>query len=169
RVLVRVYLRGLVVFLDTLTPMFELYVRLRERRQWDSSLVSSVGRICQPICTAGSLFGIAAEVGDAILNALVMLDAIQQSRGGSVQCRGDAVKLLRFDWLGSGGIVSGRRDLVASLRPVATAFGIASERADAIWSRRLALPRQGWLDGHRVTDDKPFLTLVYRGLYIKVV
>ncbi|MQL77703.1 hypothetical protein Taro_010113 [Colocasia esculenta] len=25
-----------VVFLDTLTPEFELYVRLRERRQWDS-------------------------------------------------------------------------------------------------------------------------------------
>ncbi|MQM14866.1 hypothetical protein Taro_047798 [Colocasia esculenta] len=25
-----------VVFLDTLTPVFELYVRLRERRQWDS-------------------------------------------------------------------------------------------------------------------------------------
>ncbi|MQL68393.1 hypothetical protein Taro_000665 [Colocasia esculenta] len=25
-----------VVFLDTLTPMFELYVRLRERRQWGS-------------------------------------------------------------------------------------------------------------------------------------
>ncbi|MQL79276.1 hypothetical protein Taro_011712, partial [Colocasia esculenta] len=25
-----------VVFLDTLTPMFELYVRLRERQQWDS-------------------------------------------------------------------------------------------------------------------------------------
>ncbi|MQM11400.1 hypothetical protein Taro_044306, partial [Colocasia esculenta] len=28
--------------------------------------VSSVGRICQPICTAGSLFGIAAEGGNAI-------------------------------------------------------------------------------------------------------
>ncbi|MQL97623.1 hypothetical protein Taro_030321, partial [Colocasia esculenta] len=26
-----------VVFLDTLTPVFELYVRLRERRQWDSN------------------------------------------------------------------------------------------------------------------------------------
>ncbi|MQL88756.1 hypothetical protein Taro_021323 [Colocasia esculenta] len=25
-----------VVFLDTLTPEFELYVRLRERRQWGS-------------------------------------------------------------------------------------------------------------------------------------
>ncbi|MQL71535.1 hypothetical protein Taro_003877 [Colocasia esculenta] len=25
-----------VVFLDTLTPEFELYVRLRERRQWDN-------------------------------------------------------------------------------------------------------------------------------------
>ncbi|MQL85122.1 hypothetical protein Taro_017646, partial [Colocasia esculenta] len=25
-----------VVFLDTLTPVFELYVRLREIRQWDS-------------------------------------------------------------------------------------------------------------------------------------
>ncbi|MQL71584.1 hypothetical protein Taro_003920 [Colocasia esculenta] len=28
-----------VVFLDTLTPVFKLYVRLRERRQWDSDLV----------------------------------------------------------------------------------------------------------------------------------
>ena len=27
----------------------------------------------------------------------------------------------------------------------------------------------GWPEGHRVTDDKPFLTLVYRGLYIKVI
>ncbi|MQM11747.1 hypothetical protein Taro_044656 [Colocasia esculenta] len=27
-----------VVFLDTLTPEFELYVRLRERRQWDNDL-----------------------------------------------------------------------------------------------------------------------------------
>ncbi|MQL70187.1 hypothetical protein Taro_002473 [Colocasia esculenta] len=38
-----------VVFLDTLTPEFELYVRLRERRQWDSDfpefvLVSLVAR-----------------------------------------------------------------------------------------------------------------------------
>ncbi|MQM22928.1 hypothetical protein Taro_055987 [Colocasia esculenta] len=28
---------------------------------------------------------------------------------------------------------------------------------------------KGWLEGHRVTDDKPFLTLVYSGLYIKVL
>ncbi|MQL70564.1 hypothetical protein Taro_002886 [Colocasia esculenta] len=38
-----------VVFLDTLTPEFELYVRLRERRQWGSDfpefvLVSLVAR-----------------------------------------------------------------------------------------------------------------------------
>ncbi|MQL87199.1 hypothetical protein Taro_019740 [Colocasia esculenta] len=38
-----------VVFLDTLTSEFELYVRLRERRQWDSDfpefvLVSLVAR-----------------------------------------------------------------------------------------------------------------------------
>ncbi|MQL80419.1 hypothetical protein Taro_012849 [Colocasia esculenta] len=38
--------------------------------------VSSVGRICQPICTAGSLFGIAVEPGDAILNASYMPNAI---------------------------------------------------------------------------------------------
>ncbi|MQL94356.1 hypothetical protein Taro_027010 [Colocasia esculenta] len=38
--------------------------------------VSSVGCICQPNCTAGSLFGIAAEVGDAILNASSLPDVI---------------------------------------------------------------------------------------------
>ncbi|MQM22514.1 hypothetical protein Taro_055567 [Colocasia esculenta] len=40
-----------VVFLDTLTPEFELYVRLRERRQWGSDfpefvLWSLVARLC---------------------------------------------------------------------------------------------------------------------------
>ncbi|MQM22511.1 hypothetical protein Taro_055564, partial [Colocasia esculenta] len=68
-----------VVFLDTLTPVFELYVRLRGKTTEDNGLclwvcgrlVSSVGRICQPNCTAGSLFGIAAE-----------------SRGGSVRRKG---------------------------------------------------------------------------------
>ncbi|MQL85932.1 hypothetical protein Taro_018453, partial [Colocasia esculenta] len=73
-----------------------------------------------------------------------------------------------FDRLGSGGVVSGQRDLVASLRPVATAFGIVAERGDATWSRRLALSRQdlarvcGWLEGHMVTIDKLSLTLVYQ-------
>ncbi|MQM11243.1 hypothetical protein Taro_044148 [Colocasia esculenta] len=38
--------------------------------------VSSVGRVCQPNCTAGSLFGITADVGDAILNASYMPDVI---------------------------------------------------------------------------------------------
>ncbi|MQL89673.1 hypothetical protein Taro_022237, partial [Colocasia esculenta] len=37
-----------VVFLDTLTPMFELYVRLRERRQWSSDFPELVfSRLCQ--------------------------------------------------------------------------------------------------------------------------
>ncbi|MQM21815.1 hypothetical protein Taro_054860 [Colocasia esculenta] len=31
-----------VVFLDTLTPVFELYVRLRERRQWDIDFLKLV-------------------------------------------------------------------------------------------------------------------------------
>ncbi|MQL80252.1 hypothetical protein Taro_012694 [Colocasia esculenta] len=39
-------------------------------------LVSSVGRLCQPICTAGSLSGIAEEEGDTIMNASALLDAI---------------------------------------------------------------------------------------------
>ncbi|MQL77297.1 hypothetical protein Taro_009704 [Colocasia esculenta] len=38
--------------------------------------VSSVGRLCQPICTSGSVSGIAAEEGDVIMNASALLDAI---------------------------------------------------------------------------------------------
>ncbi|MQM07978.1 hypothetical protein Taro_040827 [Colocasia esculenta] len=102
--------------------------------------VSSVGRLCQLICTAGSLSGITAEEGGAIMNTSALLDAIpgtasvargmgfrlasdrgdafkgfkrgvcpgrdfdqcvksfilaRQSKGCSVQRRGDAVKLLR--------------------------------------------------------------------------
>ncbi|MQM15438.1 hypothetical protein Taro_048382, partial [Colocasia esculenta] len=52
----------------------------RDSRFFGSSIaflrVSSVGQICQPNCTAGSLFGISAEA--------------RQSRGCSVRCRGGA-------------------------------------------------------------------------------
>ncbi|MQM00049.1 hypothetical protein Taro_032779, partial [Colocasia esculenta] len=41
--------------------------------------VSSVGRICQPICTTGSLSGITAEEGDAIMNASALLDVIPRT------------------------------------------------------------------------------------------
>ncbi|MQL69229.1 hypothetical protein Taro_001481 [Colocasia esculenta] len=61
--------------------------------------VSSVGRLCQPICTAGSLSGIAAEEGDAIMNASALLDAIPEiasvTRGTGFRLasdRGDAFK-----------------------------------------------------------------------------
>ncbi|MQL68297.1 hypothetical protein Taro_000588 [Colocasia esculenta] len=39
-------------------------------------MVSSVGRLCQPICIAGSLSGITTEEGDAIMNASALLDVI---------------------------------------------------------------------------------------------
>ncbi|MQL96606.1 hypothetical protein Taro_029284 [Colocasia esculenta] len=72
-----------------------------------------------------------------------------------------------FDRFGSSGIVSGRCNLVALLRPVATAFSVVSRRASVIWSRHLALTREvcvcvgvDWLGGHMLTVDKLSLTLV---------
>ncbi|MQL75668.1 hypothetical protein Taro_008049, partial [Colocasia esculenta] len=44
-----------VVFLDTLTPEFELYVRLRERRQWAATSQTAVGPFVRD-CEAERLF-----------------------------------------------------------------------------------------------------------------
>ncbi|MQL95527.1 hypothetical protein Taro_028191 [Colocasia esculenta] len=64
-----------------------------------NGLVSSVGRICQPNYTTGSLFGITAEVGDEILNASALPDVISGTTSvtrGMGFClasdRGDAFK-----------------------------------------------------------------------------
>ncbi|MQM03630.1 hypothetical protein Taro_036412 [Colocasia esculenta] len=40
--------------LDTLTPVFELYVRLRERRQWDSGCCTCLLVTCSALVVGGT-------------------------------------------------------------------------------------------------------------------
>ncbi|MQL85670.1 hypothetical protein Taro_018203 [Colocasia esculenta] len=43
-----------VVFLDTLTHLFELYVRLRERRQWATTCVCGCAVVCNALVVGGT-------------------------------------------------------------------------------------------------------------------
>ncbi|MQM18508.1 hypothetical protein Taro_051502, partial [Colocasia esculenta] len=42
-----------VIFLDTLTPMFELYIRRRERRQWAATRVCGCAVACSALMVGG--------------------------------------------------------------------------------------------------------------------
>ncbi|MQL80540.1 hypothetical protein Taro_012985 [Colocasia esculenta] len=62
-----------VVFLDTLTPVFELYIRLRERRQWGSNLelglesIKVTGMDLQGVLPAGVVLWHSSGCGSVVV------------------------------------------------------------------------------------------------------
>ncbi|MQM19714.1 hypothetical protein Taro_052725 [Colocasia esculenta] len=123
--------------------------------------------------TCGSGFRLASDRGDAFKGfkrgfcpgrdfnqSFKSFVSARQSRGGSVWrrggCCGFSGEVFRRFWLPAVHAAwEPREDDVRSV-------GVPSARR--FW--RLPV---GWLEGHRVINDKPFLTLVYRVSYIKVI